>query len=266
MPSSSAVVRSLFLAGLCLGSAQAYAQEAKPAKAQPARKTTTAAKQPPKPAPKPVQKPTMKAAAPKAAPAPDKTLATTAVPTTPVALSAKAAAPAEAAVATAAAATAGAATPAKAGVATAAEATAMATVAVMAKPAPPPPRPPGPGEVRPSLPPAKSNLLPVTLASASVTPKGETAASIAFESRSAELSDGARAQLDRIAKDVGDKHVRQIELCAFASGVEPDNRQIALARALLVRGYLLERGVMSQIEVSGFASDSERVDIVVPST
>ena len=248
MPSSSAVVRSLFLAGLCLGSAQAYAQEAKPAKAQPARKTTTAAKQPPKPAPKPVQKPTMKAAAPKAAPAPDKTLATTAVPTTPVALSAKAAAPAEAAVATAAA------------------ATAMATVAVMAKPAPPPPRPPGPGEVRPSLPPAKSNLLPVTLASASVTPKGETAASIAFESRSAELSDGARAQLDRIAKDVGDKHVRQIELCAFASGVEPDNRQIALARALLVRGYLLERGVKSQIEVSGFASDSERVDIVVPST
>jgi outer membrane protein OmpA-like peptidoglycan-associated protein len=237
MPSSSVVVRSLVLAGLCLGMAPAYAQESgvtdppaasapqaapkaaskSTSKAQPAKKPVRTAA---KPAPKPAAKPPAKVAS-KAAPA------------------AKVKPAAVAAATTAAAATA---------------------VAVVATPKP------APEDVRPLLPAASSKLLPITLASASAVPKGDTAASIAFEARSADLSDDAKAALDRLAKDVGTRHVRQIELCAFASGIEPDNRQVALARAYVVRGYLFERGVKSQIEVSGFASDGEKVDIVVPST
>jgi outer membrane protein OmpA-like peptidoglycan-associated protein len=211
-------VRSLLLAGLCLGAASAYAQDpgvtdpavnpppqAAPAhpQARPAKKPSAASKRPPKPATTSSAKATAKAK-----------------PSTKAALL---------------------------------PAAAVAAAVI-------------PGQVAPLLPPANSRLVPITLAGASVAATGTTAASIPFEGRSADLSDEAKAELDRLAKDIGEKRLGQVALSAFASGIEPDNRQVALARAFVVRGYLFERGVKSRIEVSGIAGDGERVDIMVPNT
>lgn len=113
---------------------------------------------------------------------------------------------------------------------------------------------------------AASRSIAITTPNLSPSSKGATVASIPFEGQSADLSDVAKSELDRIAKNVADKGLRQIELRAFASGVDPDNRKIALARALVVRSYLIDRGVKSRIEVGGFAGDGARVDILVPNT
>ena len=77
---------------------------------------------------------------------------------------------------------------------------------------------------------------------------------------------GQSADLDRVAKNISEKSLRQVELRAFASGAEIDSRKIALARALVVRSHLIDRGVKSRIEVGAFAGDGERVDILVPNT
>ena len=76
---------------------------------------------------------------------------------------------------------------------------------------------------------------------------------IPFTSQSADLSDVAKSELDRVAKNINDKAMRQVELRAFASGADPESRKIALARALVVRSYLIDRGVKSRIEVGGYA-------------
>lgn len=60
--------------------------------------------------------------------------------------------------------------------------------------------------------------------------------------------------------------LRQIELRAYAGGTDPESRKIALARALVVRSYLIDRGVKSRIEVGSGAGDGDRVDILVPNT
>lgn len=171
-----------------------------------------------------------------------------------------------------------------------------------ASPAPPPPPPPvasraetmAPAPARPPMPAPATRSVPPAVAAAPAPPpapsaaapapagraipittpspdqsamaKGATAAAIPFASQSADLSDGAKAELDRIAKNIADKGLRQVELRAFASGAEPDSRKIALARALVVRSYLIDKGVKSRIEVGAFAGDGERVDIVVPGT
>jgi outer membrane protein OmpA-like peptidoglycan-associated protein len=109
----------------------------------------------------------------------------------------------------------------------------------------------------------------VTTPATNVAPaaKGATVASIPFTVQSADLSDVAKSELDRVAKNINDKTMRQVELRAFATGADPESRKIALARALVVRSYLIDRGVKSRIEVGGFAGgDGERVDIVVPNT
>jgi outer membrane protein OmpA-like peptidoglycan-associated protein len=141
----------------------------------------------------------------------------------------------------------------------------------IARPAPPvaaatpapPPAPPA------AAPPAATASRSITITTPDLSPsssKGATVASIPFEGQSADLSDVAKSELDRIAKNLSDKGLRQIELRAFASGADPDNRKIALARALVVRSYLIDRGLKSRIEVGGFAGDGERVDILVPNT
>jgi outer membrane protein OmpA-like peptidoglycan-associated protein len=97
--------------------------------------------------------------------------------------------------------------------------------------------------------------------------KGATVASVPFSPQSADLNDAAKAELDRVAKNIADKSLRQVELRAYATGIDPESRKIALARALVVRSYLIDRGVKSRIEVGGFSgSEGERVDIVVPNT
>ena len=87
---------------------------------------------------------------------------------------------------------------------------------------------------------------------------------IAFAGRTVVLTPVTKAELDQIAKRIADQKLRHIELRAFADG--PDSRKIALARALVVRSYLIDRGVKSRIEVGSFSGDGESVEILVPNT
>jgi len=102
-------------------------------------------------------------------------------------------------------------------------------------------------------------------------PRGTVAATIAFTGQSAELNDAARTDLDRLAKNLGDRSLRQIEIRAYAGGADPDSRKISLARALVVRSYLIDKGVKTRIEVGAYGGDSrggssDRVDILVPNS
>ena len=154
---------------------------------------------------------------------------------------------------------------------TPAPAPAPAPVARPAPPAvaavsPPPAATPAPAPATVTAP-ANNRGVPVTTAAPDAPSKGGSAlASIPFAGQSADLTDTAKAELDRIAKNITDKSLRQVELRAFASGAEIDSRKIALARALVVRSYLIDRGVKSRIEVGASAGDGERVDILVPNT
>jgi len=81
---------------------------------------------------------------------------------------------------------------------------------------------------------------------------------------SAILSDFAKAELDRVAAGITDRKVRGIELHAYAGDGDPDSRKVALARALVVRSYLIDRRVKARIEVGAFSGSGERVDILAP--
>jgi hypothetical protein len=111
-------------------------------------------------------------------------------------------------------------------------------------------------------------MAPTTQASAEQpsppSPGDRTIAVIPFAGVSANLTDGTRAELDKIAKQIADKRLRRIELRAFAPGSDLESRKIALARALVVRAYLIDVGVKSRIEVGSFAGDGGHVEILVP--
>ncbi len=96
------------------------------------------------------------------------------------------------------------------------------------------------------------------------------AVSVAFATNSAEISDRGKADLDRVAQTIGQQRMTQVELRAFAGGADPtDARRVALARALIVRSYLIDQGVKARIEVGAFAASrgagaGERVDVLAP--
>ncbi len=93
------------------------------------------------------------------------------------------------------------------------------------------------------------------------------AASVAFSGQSAELTDAAKADLDRVAKNISDRSLRQVELRAHTGNNDPESRKVSLARALIVRSYLIDKGVKSRIEIGAFAGDGgDRVDILVPNS
>jgi len=96
--------------------------------------------------------------------------------------------------------------------------------------------------------------------------KAPLAASIPFTGRSPDLTDATRTTLDGVGKTLADKRPRLVEVRAFATGDDIVSRQISLARALVVRAYLIDRGVKSRIDVGAFLGDDERVDILVPNT
>jgi len=96
--------------------------------------------------------------------------------------------------------------------------------------------------------------------------KAPLAASIPFVGRSPDLTDATRTTLDGVGKTLADKRPRLVEVRAFATGDDIVSRQISLARALVVRAYLIDRGVKSRIDVGAFLGDDERVDILVPNT
>lgn len=147
-----------------------------------------------------------------------------------------------------------------------------------------PPPPPGPIESRlmnmpagPSAPAAPSVTVPATPPPAAtiaattptVTPStqpGGPFGTVSFIGRSAALTPATKAELDQIAKRIADQKLRHIELRAFAADIGPDSRKVALARALVVRSYLMDKGVKSRIEVGSFSGDGDSVDILVPNT
>jgi outer membrane protein OmpA-like peptidoglycan-associated protein len=147
-----------------------------------------------------------------------------------------------------------------------------------------PPPPPGPIESRlmnmpagPSAPAAPSVTVPATPPPAATiaattptvipsTQPGGPFGTVSFIGRSAALTPATKAELDQIAKRIADQKLRHIELRAFAADIGPDSRKVALARALVVRSYLMDKGVKSRIEVGSFSGDGDSVDILVPNT
>jgi outer membrane protein OmpA-like peptidoglycan-associated protein len=89
---------------------------------------------------------------------------------------------------------------------------------------------------------------------------------IPFAGQSANLTDATRAELDQLAKRIAEQRVRQLEVRGFAMGSELDSRKVALARALVVRAYLIDRGVKARIEVGSFAGEGSHVEILAPRT
>lgn len=89
---------------------------------------------------------------------------------------------------------------------------------------------------------------------------------ITFIGRSVVLTPATKAELDQIAKRIADQKMRRLELRALAADIGADSRKVALARALVVRSYLIDRGVKSRIEVGSFSGDGASVEILVPNT
>jgi len=134
----------------------------------------------------------------------------------------------------------------------------------------PAPAAPSPAQAAPAQPlaaPQPGPTLAVGTPAAVPSPSpGGPFGTIAFAGRSVVLTAVTKSELDQIAKRIADQKLRHIELRAFAIGDGPDSRKIALARALVVRSYLIDRGVKSRIEVGSFSGDGEAVEILVPNT
>jgi outer membrane protein OmpA-like peptidoglycan-associated protein len=94
---------------------------------------------------------------------------------------------------------------------------------------------------------------------------GAPLAVIGFGGQSANLTEATRAELDRVAKVIAEKGVRQIELRGYAFG-GLDSRKVALARALVVRAYLIDAKIKARIEVGTFEGEGSHVEILGPKT
>jgi hypothetical protein len=129
-----------------------------------------------------------------------------------------------------------------------------------------PPAPAAPSVTVPATPPPGPTLAVGTPTAVPSTQPGGPFGTIAFIGRSVVLTPATKAELDQIAKRIAEQKLRHIELRAFAVDTGPDSRKVALARALLVRSYLLDRGVKSRIEVGSFSGDGDSVEILVPNT
>ena len=81
------------------------------------------------------------------------------------------------------------------------------------------------------------------------------AVTLAFTARSTELSDASKAELDRLSQQITERTLRQVEVRTVADNGEPDSRRISLARALIVRNYLIDKGVRSKIEIASIVGD-----------
>jgi hypothetical protein len=97
-------------------------------------------------------------------------------------------------------------------------------------------------------------------------PKGEPAATVTFDPRSAGLSDGDRLLLEGFARNT--RRVRQILLYGYASDSDPvQARQLALARVLAVHAALIDLGLKADIEIGDFSqardASPDRVDVML---
>jgi hypothetical protein len=126
--------------------------------------------------------------------------------------------------------------------------------------------PVAPSVTVPVTPPPAATLASTTPTVVPSTQPGGPFGTVAFMGRSAALTPATKAELDQIARRIADQKLRHIELRAFAADTGPDSRKIALARALVVRSYLMDKGVKSRIEVGSFSGDGDSVEILVPNT
>ena len=129
-----------------------------------------------------------------------------------------------------------------------------------------PSAPVAPSVTVPATPPPATTLASTTPTVVPSTQPGGPFGTVAFMGRSAALTPATKAELDQIARRIADQKLRHIELRAFAADTGPDSRKIALARALVVRSYLMDKGVKSRIEVGSFSGDGDSVEILVPNT
>jgi hypothetical protein len=129
-----------------------------------------------------------------------------------------------------------------------------------------PAAPAAPSVTVPATPPPAATLASITPTVVPSTQPGGPFGTVAFIGRSAALTPATKAELDQIARRIADQKLRHIELRAFAADTGPDSRKIALARALVVRSYLMDKGVKSRIEVGSFSGDGDSVEILVPNT
>ena len=129
-----------------------------------------------------------------------------------------------------------------------------------------PAAPAAPSVTVPATPPPAATLASTTPTVVPSTQPGGPFGTIGFMGRSAALTPATKAELDQIARRIADQKLRHIELRAFAADTGPDSRKIALARALVVRSYLMDKGVKSRIEVGSFSGDGDSVEILVPNT
>jgi len=119
---------------------------------------------------------------------------------------------------------------------------------------------------RPQAPPPE----PAETLAPAPAPSSAPSAALAFAADSAEITEAAKGELERIAKRANDLDVRQMELRAYAGGTDiVESRNMALARVLAVRSFLIEQGVKARIDVGTFRPTSggtnalQRVDVVV---
>ena len=120
-------------------------------------------------------------------------------------------------------------------------------------------------------PPVRSLATPTDTAVAAARPAdpapsapGAPLAAIGFSGQSAILTEAARAELDQVAKRIAELGVRQIELRGYALGGGIDSRKVALARALVVRAYLIDAKIKARIEVGSFEGEGAHVEILAP--
>ena len=157
-------------------------------------------------------------------------------------------------------------------------------------PAPPPPVPPPPAPPPPVAQPAPAvaagpapavESAPPPMQTAAIAPPaplpadkplprpgGDPAATVSFEPRSADLSEGDRILLERFAKDANGRRQRQILLFGYAGDGNPvEARKLALARVLAVHACLIDLGLRANIEIGDFSQASEaapdRVDVML---
>jgi len=103
--------------------------------------------------------------------------------------------------------------------------------------------------------------------------RGEKALSVSFDSGAAELTEGAKAELGRLAVTLKKTSDQRLQVVAYAAGTDAEAsqaRRLALSRALVVRSYLIEQGIASaRMDVRALGNKIEsdgpadRVDLVL---
>lgn len=104
-------------------------------------------------------------------------------------------------------------------------------------------------------------------------PAAETAAaapsaddlSVEFESRSSSLSDAAAKKLDDLSRQMLDAPEMRVQIRAYAKGDdsgESSARRMSLSRALIVRSYLMDKGIKAtRLDVRALGTETDRMPI-----